>query len=329
MSDSATPARTALEWFTVMRGPDADRERSAFEQWRSSPRNAEDYAAVVATWDQTMFVANSDIGRNRNLDRARARRPLGLIAAGLAALVALSGGYYALRHDRFGVAPTQRSGAVDIVADQTTRRTVRLADGSLVTLDRGAAVRDLGSPKERHLLVVRGRVRFDVAHDADRPFVVDAGRGRVIAHGTIFDVALEGQNVRVALVRGSVEVRRQGDPGSPSEKPRFLAPGEQVMVRRDRLEAPSRADSRVLAWPDPMISFEGEPLSQAIATFNRSSRRKIRLEAMAVAGQRLSGAFRRDDPDGFADTIAVSFSLAVDHGASGAIVLRPGPADAG
>ncbi|WEK02191.1 MAG: FecR domain-containing protein [Candidatus Sphingomonas phytovorans] len=332
MSDGATPGpspRTALEWFTAMRGPDAGHQRSAFEQWLSAPGNAEDYAEVVATWDQTMFVANTAMGRDRNLDRARSRRPLALIAAGLVALAAISGGYYALRHERFGAGPMQQSGAVDIVADRLARRTVRLADGSRVTLDRDAAVRDLGSAKERHLLVLRGRVRFDVAHDADRPFIVDAGRGRVIAHGTIFDVALEGENVRVALVRGSVEVRRRGDPGSPAERPRLLAPGEQLVVRHDRLDEPTRADSHALAWPDPMISFDGELLSQAIETFNRSSRRKIRLDAVAVAGERLSGAFRRDDPEGFAETIAVSFSLAVDHGASGAIVLRPGPAEAG
>lgn len=314
-------SRTAVEWFTLMRGPYDDDDRRAFEEWLSEPQNTQDYESVVATWDQSMFVARTDMGRDRNLDRARSRRaPLMLVAASIAALAL--GGLFVARHHWPWASALQESQAIDIVADQAHRRVVRLADGSRLTLDRGASVRDLSSAIERRFVLTRGRVRFDVAHDARRPFVVDAGRGRIIAHGTMFDVSLEDRTIRVVLIRGVVEVQRRDGRGLSTDRPRFLHPGEQTIVGVERVAEPSPADAQMLGWPDAMISFDDVPLSRAIEIFNRSSVRKIELAGAGVAGRPLSGAFRRDDPEGFAQAVAASLDLIVDHETQGIIVLR-------
>lgn len=316
-------SRTAVEWFTLMRGPHNDDERRAFEEWLSEPQNAQAYESVVATWDQSMFVARTDLGRDRNLDRARSRRaPLMLVAASIAVLALVSGGLFVVRHNWLWSSSLDGSRAIDIAADQAQRRMVRLADGSRLTLDRGASVRDLSSAAERHFALTRGRARFDVAHDTRRPFVVDAGTGRIIAHGTMFDVSLEDRTIRVVLLRGVVEVRRRDERGLSTARPRFLRPGEQIIVGADRIAEPSPADARMLGWPDTMISFDDVPLSRAIEIFNQSSTRKIELAGAGVAGRPLSGAFRRDDPEGFAQAVAASLDLIVDHGARGVIVLR-------
>lgn len=315
-------SRTAVEWFTLMRGPHDDDERRAFEEWLSEPQNTQAYESVVATWDQSVFVARTDMGRDRNLDRARSRRgPLILVAASIGILTLVSGGLFVARHRPWpgSLSETQ---VVEIAADQAQRRTVRLVDGSRLTLDRGASVRDLSSAGERHFVLMRGRARFDVAHDARRPFVVDGGAGRVIAHGTLFDVALEDRTIRVVLLRGLVEVRHRDEGGSPMARPRFLHPGEQVIVGTGRIAEPSPADAQLLRWPDTMISFDDVPLSRAIDIFNQSSARKIELAGAGVAGRPLSGAFRRDDPEGFAQAVAASLDLIVDHGTRGIIVLR-------
>jgi transmembrane sensor len=316
-------SRTAVEWFTLTRGPHDDDERRAFEEWLSEPQNTQAYESVVATWDQSMFVARTDMGRDRNLDRARSRRgPLMLVAAGIAVLALVPGGLFVLRHNWPGSSAPHESQAIDIAADQAQQRTVRLADGSRLTLDRGASVRDLRSAAERRFVLIRGRARFDVAHDTRRPFVVDAGTGRIIAHGTMFDVSLEDRAIRVVLLRGVVEVRRRYERGLSSDRPRFLRPGEQIIVGADRVAEPSPADAQMLGWPDTMISFDDVPLSRAIEIFNQSSVRKIELAGAGVAGRPLSGAFRRDDPEGFAQAVAASLDLIVDHGARGVIVLR-------
>lgn len=315
-------SRTAVEWFTLMRGPHGDDERRAFEEWLSEPRNAQAYESVVATWDQSMFVARTDIGRGRNLDRARSRRgPLILVAASIGVLTLVSGGLFVARHRPWSGSLGETK-AVEIVADQTQRRAVRLGDGSHLTLDRGASVRDLSSAGERHFVLMRGRARFDVAHDTRRPFVVDAGAGRIIAHGTMFDVSVEDRAIRVVLLRGVVEVRRRDQRELSADRPRFLRPGDQIIVGTDKIAEPSPADAQMLGWPDTMISFDDVPLSRAIELFNRSSVRKIELAGAGVAGLPLSGAFRRDDPEGFALAVAASLDLIVDHATPSIIVLR-------
>ena len=317
-------ARSAAEWFAVMRGPGADSERAAFEDWRKSAANADAYARIEATWDDSRFLANRPVGRGRDLSRARRKMPpAALLAAGIGLLTLLSASLIAQQVEWLGASTEARRTALPMAAGRTVK-TIRLADGSRVTLDRGAELRDFSTADERRFMLVRGRARFEVAHDAARPFLVDSGESRVVAHGTVFDVGIEANTVRIILLKGSVEVRgrRSGTPDQGAA--RFLAPGEELLVRAGSVGAPSRAAATRLAWAEPMISFNEEPLAEAVAAFNRSSGRAVRLEGEGLAAMRVSGAFRRDDPRGFADALAASFGLDVEPANDGSLVLRTG-----
>lgn len=333
MTDASRRARvrSAADWFAIMHGPDADAERTAFKSWRASSANAEAYARLEATWEESRFLANGRVGQGRDLSRARRKMPpAALLAAGIALLTLLSGGLVADRMGWLGPAATLQPAATRIAAREIEAgeavRTVRLSDGSRVTLDRGAGLRDLGTPGKRHFVLLRGRVRFDVAHDPARPFLVDAGEGRVVAHGTVFDVGIEAGKVRVALLEGSVEVLDRSAVTSGGGGSRFLAPGEQLVVMDGKIGVPSRASATLLSWSDTMISFDDTPLGEAVASFSGSGGPKVRLEGPELAKRRVTGAFRRDDPQGFADALAASFGLEVEVAADGSLLLRaPAP----
>jgi len=317
--------RSAAEWFAIMRGPDADRERAAFEEWRKQEGHADAFARLEATWNESYFLANRPAAQDRNLARARRRLPSGaLLAAGIALLTLLSASLLMQQTGWLGRAPAQQGTGTRIAAGEIVR-TVTLSDGSRATLDRGAVLHDLGTPGERRFVLLRGRARFDVVHDAARPFYVDAGAGRVIAHGTVFDVGIESGVVSVTLLKGSVEVRgRRREPLREAARGRFLAPGEQLFIRAGTIEMPARAAAGSLAWAEPMLSFDAVPLAEAVAAFNRDGARRVRLEGEGLSDLRVSGAFRRDDPQGFADSLAASFGLRVEPAADGSLVLRAG-----
>lgn len=319
--------RSAAEWFGVMHGPQADAERAAFEQWRALPSNAKAYARLEATWDESLFLANAPVGRNRDLSRARRKLPpAALLAAGIALLTLLSGGLVAGQMGWLAPAANRQAAATQLAVGTITAgdavRTVRLSDGSRVTLDRDSALRDLGDSGARHFVLLRGRARFDVAHDPARPFLVDAAAGRVIAHGTVFEVGIEERAVRVVLLEGSVEVRGRDAAKPAAGRARFLAPGEQLVVAGGVVGAPSRAGPALLSWPGAMIGFDDTPLGEAVAAFNREGAARIRLAGAPLAARRVSGTFRRDDPRGFADALAASFGLEVEDAADGSLVLR-------
>lgn len=321
-------SRSAAEWFAVMRGPEADAERGAFEEWLAMPVNAEAYAGLEATWDDSLFLANSRTGRDRDLARARRRMPpAALLAAGIALLTLLSAGLVAGQMGWLGPAATGRSAATRIAAADGVR-TVRLSDGSRATLDRGAAISDLSTARERRFVLLGGRARFDVVHEPGRPFIVDAGAGSIVAHGTVFDVAIEGDAVRVVLVRGSVEVLGGKTAASGRRASRFLAPGDELTMRGGMVGAPSRTDGSRLAWAEPMIDFDEVPLAEAIAAFNRGGGRQVRIEGDRAGSRRVSGAFRRDDPQGFADALGASFDMEVAPAPDGSLMLRASAPDA-
>jgi len=138
-------------------------------------------------------------------------------------------------------------------------------------------------------------------------------------------VGIESGVVNVTLLKGSVEVReRRRGASHDAARGRFLAPGEQLLVRAGTIEMPTRAAAASLAWPEPMISFDAVPLAEAVAAFNRSSGRRVRLEGEGLSALRVSGAFRRDDPQGFADGLAASFGLHVEPAGDGGLILRAG-----
>jgi len=320
------PPRSAAQWFALMHGaPDAT-QRAAFERWRAAPANAEAYDHLVRTWDQSMFVAHLDVAKDRDLARAAVGPALrrGAIAAGVAILFAF-GALVAVGWPG-GRAPSPRAAsATQVVAGPEGIRALGLADGSHLLLDRNSAVMLHFDASQRRVRLERGRVRFDVARDPARPFIVQAGDSEVMGSATLFDVAVEGKAVRVALLRGAVEVRGQDNPGAHS-RPRRLVAGQQVQLGEGaagRFTGLAPAD---LEWPRDMIGFEAVPLRDAVEAFNRTSPRPVRLGSQVPRTARLTGAFRRGDPVGFAQAVAATFGLGVRSEGDGAVLIQGGSA---
>lgn len=302
---------SAADWFARMRGPAAADARAAFLEWYADPGNAAAYDHLARTWDQAKFLANTPTGRARTLERARpGDGRSGALALGATMLLAAIGcvllvGPY-LGPDR----QAGRATAATEIASADRTRTVVLTDGSRVKLDRASRLGIAFTAGERRLSLRAGRVRFDVAHDQARPFVVEAGGGSIVARGTVFDVAIVRNGVEVVLLRGAVEVRDStGKTGRA--RVRHLSPGQKVALSGGALAVPVAAGLHETQWPEPMIAFSATPLADAVAAFNRTSGQSIRMEGAATQGMHVTGAFRRDDTEGFVAALAATFGLAV------------------
>jgi len=314
----------AADWFARMHGPDASGARDAFAAWYADAPHAAAYDQLVRTWDQTKFLANTPIGRARNLETAR---PYGvgraaimagtslLVAAALAIMIVGPFGHRAKTAD----GPVA---ATEAMTGSAGRRTLALPDGSHVLLDRSSRLRLVFSGAERRLRLIAGRARFDVAHDPGRPFVVEAGGGSVTAHGTMFDVSLAPNGMAVVLLRGAVDVRDDRAGSTPSHV-RTLVPGQKVLLFDGMLGAPVTATPADAQWLPAMLDFDAIPLGEAVAAFNRSGGRAVHLAPGAGDGLRVTGSFRRDDPDAFAATLAATFDLDVRRDGDASLTLMP------
>lgn len=324
--DEDSLQQEAADWFSRMRGPDAERDRRAFEAWlAASSGHREAYERIGMRWQQSDLLSHTPSGRGRAglPSRARSVRPLYALAASLVAalLIGLSAWHWSGQMPGAGVPRTEVAGSS--LASPVGIKRLRLSDGSFITLDTDSSVTVQMSRGERRIVLTKGRARFEVAHDAERPFIVSAGDGEVIAHGTVFDVTLASGHACVSLLKGSVEVRQAPAGTGEQRVVARLAPG-QAIVLGGNSPAPQSVQPADTAWASGMLVFEDAPLGKVLETANRYSRRKVSIEDASLGALRVTGTFRADRPDELAATLAAAFGLEVVSNGDGLILRRRG-----
>jgi transmembrane sensor len=206
------------------------------------------------------------------------------------------------------------------------QRVVALADGSKVQLDSATELSIDYSSHERNLTLSRGQARFDVAHDAARPFIVTAGAKKVVATGTAFNVDVLGSRVLVTLIEGDILVlprnatnlrqsiaafaqsRLDGSVGSRSANAANgtieLVPGQELVASADGTSKVSGTNvTRVTAWQKGQLLFDDEPLSSVVERVNRYAAKPIVVTDDSIRELRISGVFDTNDIPGFITTI--------------------------
>lgn len=185
-------------------------------------------------------------------------------------------------------------------------RSVALQDGSSLAVDaRSNLVTRIGSTA-RTVALSDGKALFRVRHDAAAPFRVTVGDVTITDIGTVFlvDADRDAGTVEVLVSEGMVEVAAGG-------RTIRLAAGQRARVALDgtttaaveHVDAP--AIERALGWTSGRLDLDGETLGEAIAELNRHNQLQIRLARPALAREKLYGAFRIDDPAGFAQSAAI------------------------
>lgn len=320
MSDPQSAAsvadREATEWHVRLgeRPVSAD-TLHAFKTWRQTAGNAEAYQKVERLWRSTGSLSSD--GDIQNLtqatlrtSRARTKRvwsrrllPAAVVLVPVAA-VALALLFWLPTR---GLYETEIGG----------QRVVALDDGTQVRLDTDTRIRVRFASGERRIVLEQGQALFTVAHDATRPFRVEAGGTEVTALGTVFDVRRESDGARVTLVEGSVAVT---DVQAETRNWR-LAPGQQVQTA-GRDPAPVAVDAIVeTSWTQGRLVFKGTPLREAVAEVNRYLPDKIVLAAGPASEVAVNGSFATGDRDAFVAAVSDLFDLSAQPLADGGVRL--------
>lgn len=255
---------------------------------------------------------------------------LGLVAASAVAAIAL------------WTAPIQQhfpSGTATSVAEKTAdpaisnyrtgigqRSVISLPDGSVTTLDTDSEIRVAYSGRERAVYLLKGQALFEVAHGKPTPFQVYASGQRITAVGTVFNVRIEGDELRVSMVEGTTKVRplprSESDPGAPAREVTLnageaivAAPGKQLVVKAVEVR-------EIASWKGGVLVFNDVPLSEAVAEINRYTTRPIAIADGAIGKYRVSGVFKSNDPGHFSQAMADVFPIEVSRAPDGAPTLR-------
>ena len=181
MPDTIT--EEAVEWFVKLKSSEVSSgDRHVYNEWmlaHESHRVA--YQEVVAQWsglDEIDDWARSELAQlNLNANLLRRRRK-NLWTSGFAAAALFAFAIIML--------PLMQDGSELYQTDATERRQITLADGSRMHLNSASSVEISFDAEIRQLSLTRGEGVFDVEHDSNRPFVVLAGKNKIIALGTRF-----------------------------------------------------------------------------------------------------------------------------------------------
>ncbi|WAT27500.1 FecR domain-containing protein [Pseudomonas sp. GXZC] len=185
----------------------------------------------------------------------------------------------------------------DIRTGTGERRTVALDDGSELLLNAQSAADIQFDPQRRLIRLREGELLAKVASDRIRPFLIQTDQARLRADGTRFLVRERQGQGQVVALNGAVEI--DGQHGERLQ----LAAGHEVHYDRAGFGPVQASSSGATAWVDGFLQVRDRPLAEVIDALRPYHNGVLRLDP-AVAGLRVSGLYRLDNPQQILDTLA-------------------------
>lgn len=299
MMETRTTIDQAAAWHAMLESPAMDWD--ALGLWLAAdPSHRGAYDAIAALDDEiataapalhAMLAANDETD-----DVSDARSPVGRWA-----WAALGTGVAAAATIAFMIATPRKDGPPRVFAtDPGETRSVMLADGSRMLLDRRSRVSVTGGPAPS-IEIAQGAVSFTVRHNPARVFVVRAGDYEIRDVGTRFDVVSAPDRVAVTVAQGAVSI---ASAGSPAADATLLRAGQGIEIIPTKQIAQRRSinPARVADWADGRLDYDGAPLALVAADISRYVDGPLVVDASA-AHLRFSGVLTIGDGSRLVDQL--------------------------
>ncbi|MBK1687593.1 FecR family protein [Rubrivivax gelatinosus] len=310
--------------------------RQALQAWLDAdPRHLRAFAELQDTFVRVAALPAGGVARLRAgmapHGPARPSRRLGRRLGAALALAALGLGWTAW--DRWSMQPrfdqhyaTQRGEQLAVTLPDAA------GGGSRVRLDSATRLDVRLHRDRRELRLHEGRASFAVHHDPARPLHVRAGPLDVLVTGTRFSVrhtreGLDAGRVIVEVEQGRVRVSSEAGSGKAAAVE--LRAGQMLGTDAAGVPGPVRplVAAAATAWREGRIAFDGVPLAQALAEFERYGPTGVVVRDPAVGALPVGGSWRVGDARRFAETLPELLPVRLEL-RDGVIelVARPSPA---
>lgn len=303
-----SPREQAARWFLRLRENDSAALRREFDAWvNASGEHAREFQAFDALWRELDSPRQASALAGA-LERRQLRRTR-LVRGVLCSLLLLASSIFGLhlyRHSPYDQELQTRIGE---------RLEQHLRDGSELQLNGDTRLHVRFDGSRRRIELLRGEAIFDVAHDHDRPFVIEAGQARVTVLGTRFVVDRLGERLRVSVARGRVRVDSHG-------QQQQLQAGEVLEVQADgSLQRLDIAASNAFAFESGQLIFDQADLAEIAASLSRYRQKPV--QAPSQGGPRLSAVVQLADIEAFLQALPEIAAVRLEQ-QSQATLLHPG-----
>lgn len=256
-------------------------ETQAVEQWiAASPENRAHADALRRIWNEAPSVANlsqfdTDVAWQNVSTQLRAPknnfRTFWRIAAAAAVVITIGlAGWFMLRD----------TAQPQVYSSTTNTTTIKLADGSTVTLNKNSKLTASATfGKEQREVTLEGEGFFEIAKDAAHPFIVHAGKLDVKVLGTAFNInARRTDSIMVTVEHGRVRCASASSDSvilQKGEAARFTA-SDNVVKKLDN------GNRNAFAWKTHDFDFQATPLSEVAEQLNEVYGVRIVLKTEAL-----------------------------------------------
>jgi len=162
---------------------------------------------------------------------------------------------------------------LSIITAKLQNDKIILADGFIVYLNKHAT---LSFPKKfdanKRELTLYGEAFFEVAKDANRPFLIHTNHSDVEVLGTSFNVNTTIKQTEVSVATGKVKVQ-----ASAHDKSSILTPGQTAEVTEQTLKVYTTINQNYLAWKTGIFEFNETPIVKVVKDLNTYYDNKIQL----------------------------------------------------
>jgi ferric-dicitrate binding protein FerR (iron transport regulator) len=170
-----------------------------------------------------------------------------------------------------------------------SRTSLMLAEGSSVWLNSNTTMKYPGFFQDKRVVELDGEGFFDVAKDAGKPFIINAGKYRLEVLGTSFNIESynNGFDFKAALFTGKLKLYKS-DGNSDTV---YLNAGETATLIDDRLVI-SATNFNKYRWKEGLIVIEDESFESIMLLFEKYFDVKVVIRTDKVKKLGYWGKFR-------------------------------------
>ena len=285
---SARVLEAAIAWkLNLDEGSGTPDERSEFMRWHAASEEHARAWRQLGSLDQRVSAAVGPARQALLQSRSGLRRRIGKVGNGLAGTFLL--GALLAWIGAPSLSPSYW------LADQRTAtgelRTLRLEDGTLLSLNSHTAV-DIDYEGEQRLIVLhQGEISIETGHQDPRPLLVRTDDGRLRPLGTRFLVRREAQGTRLEVLQSAVAAM----PGNSGDE-QVLREGQQVLMDANGLGEVGAVAVGADAWTRGMLVVDNVRLADLVAALGQYRSGYLSV-ADEVADLRVTGSFPLSNTD--------------------------------
>lgn len=198
----------------------------------------------------------------------------------------------------------QKASMVEVLA-KSNQEKVQLEDGSVVYLNNGARFSYPENFAEgKREVRLEGEAFFEVAKDANRPFIVLTEQSSVEVLGTSFNIDSAPMQTEVSVATGKVQVA-----STSSDESAILTPNQSAIVNSKSFQKRSEVDPNYLAWKTGVFNFENTAIPEVLEELNKYYASEVALRDETETTCMLSSTFDKMELTEIIEIIKLSCSL--------------------